>query len=540
MNQPSRNLKEVIKAFLGFISSQKTIFIFSVVSAIFGCMYCLDIGDEAFFRNLWLSLLFSTLCLFSGSYLTDKLPSYKKYLIQSILGVATATMMMMIFHFTDEESYKWMYYLGFCFAITCWTIFIFQPKKNNQSYYANILKYFLFCGLVSLVGFLGGILLVYAFSNLLHEINKIDKIIGCIAIIFFEVFYINFFVFHLFEKRTEPSGKAFKTIFMYIVLPVYFLLIVLLYAYLIKALCMMKLPQGQINWFVSFASAIFLVLYFILEEYKEAKALKLFYRFGALILVPLMMVQFPAFFIRVKAYGYTGWRYSSLLFNIFSLCFVVFTFIKKGRYVKFSLPVLGIIILVSSVTPLNIINVAFNSQYNILCSVLDKYGMLNADRTALTDYDATKIAEDMSYEDKNFLFESWAYIRWTSEHKKPVWMDKNLGYSEQFGISVSGYSIQYINLLFECSEINIEGYKSLSRISLEKSTDDEEIPPVIQEIGYNLRNDILECLDKDSTELFEKVIDDRNKVILTKIYARYNRSADVIEYYDISGYLLSK
>ena len=97
-------------------------------------------------------------------------------------------LLYLIFYFEEYESYQEMYYLGIMFAVVAFTIFLFTPKENSKAYYSNILKNFFFCGLISLILFLGLVLLVYAFDNLIHEIDDFGEFIDSIALVCFIVF----------------------------------------------------------------------------------------------------------------------------------------------------------------------------------------------------------------------------------------------------------------------------------------------------------------------------------------------------------------
>ena len=545
MEEKKMDIRGKIQEFGKSLAGRKMILIMTVISAIFGWInICIDGLSSSHkilmdtMEKLWLASLFWSLCLFSGSFLTEGFAGKKKYLIQGIIAVTTTGLMYIILQFVKLSSYKYMYFLGILAALLCFTIYIFTPKQNANSYYANLFKYFVFTGLLAFVGFLGSILLIFAFSSLIHELHNISDVIACSAILFFQIFYINIFSFYLFEKREEPSGKAFKIIFMYICLPVYEILLLVLYAYLLKALFIFKLPQGQINWFVSFASVIYMVLYFILGEYRDEKVMKLFYKYGAIILIPLMLVQFPAFFIRVNAYGYTGWRYSSLLFNIFSLIFVIFTFIKKGLFTKYAVPVLGGIILLGSVTPLNLIDVAYNSQYKKLCSVLNKYNMFNG--KTLTNYDPSVVEKQISIEDRKVLNGAWHYIVYTSEHIKPDWFgEQDYSFKKLFAIEAdAGVFEKSFYFDSNTKEVDISGYSKLKEINLYYYKKFVYEKPIIKDIDYDLTDDLLNL--KDRKEPLEILLDENHKAVITSVSYRYSEEESEFSTYNISGYLLEK
>lgn len=546
------SIKNFFKQLVSSVIRLKSIAIMAVIAGVAGCVYffyssCLynpNIVDEAveILKQVWLSLLFSSLVMFPCTYLTEKLSAKKKYIIQSCVAVISAGLMFLLVHFVKESSYMWMYYMGIVFALVAVTIFIFKPVDNSEAYYANVFKYGLFSALLAFVGFLGAVLLLMAFNYLIHEVRDIDVFIEVLVIIFFEIFYTIIFAFYFFEQRSKPSGKAFKIIIKNIVLPVYLLLIIILYVYLIKSLITFELPSGQINWFVSSASAIYMLLYFLLQEYKEEKIMKVFYKFGVIVLIPLILVQIPAFIIRVNAYGFTGWRYSSLLFNIFSIIFVIFTFIKKGEFVKFALPVLAGVILFGSVTPLNLIDMAFNSQYKRNTAILEKYGMFDGEK--LTDYDPQKIEAEITDEDRKELYETWYYIRTVSEHKKPSYIsEKERGsysrfdFEKLYKIKTEDYKNKdSIDWKSADVKFNIEGYSSFTNQQLKFKSKEN---PVFSGFNYDLTEFLL-GFDKEQKDPVYIKLDESHTAAIYEIGYTYDKDNKEFTYYRIEYYLLEK
>ena len=341
-----------------------------------------------------------------------------------------------------NEVYSGLYYFGIGFAVITASLFLFIPKNNERTYFALIFKYFLFCSLMTLFVMGGLCLLAYAVQNLILGTDE-DKVYPCCFWFGFLVFAINSFAFHLFYRMEEKSsGKAFKIISLYILCPIFAVLLLILYAYLVKALVLRKLPNGQINWFVSFASLFYIVFYFILREYDELPPIRAFYRFGAFAFIPLICVQLPAYFIRVNAYGFTGYRYSSLLFIIFSIITIALTFVRKGAFTKYALLLLSALILFDSVTPMNLINVAYNDQFKRMMRIMDKYEMFDHEKSALSDYDRNALEQNISDDDRKALYESHYYITSKSKLESPEWMErknkeyypKYLYFEDLFGI----------------------------------------------------------------------------------------------------------
>lgn len=551
MGERINKFKKLIKSIFISITKHKVILINSIISAVFGIIMVYLSSTNDFYdycEKLFSSFLMATLFALPATYVSEKFNSVTKYLIQVAASLIGAAINYCLLEFVESDSYCAMYLLGIVFAVICVTITIFAPKNNTKAYYANLVKNFLFTGLLCFVGILGSFLLIYAFSNLIVEIDNIDDLMLTFSIIWGIVVYVNLFVFYIFEKREEPSGKAFKIIFLFILFPIYCILLLILYIYLFKALFTLSLPNGQINWFVSFASVFYLVFYFIFKEYEEIKIVKVFYKFGSFVLIPLICVQWPAYFIRLSSYGFTGWRYSSLIYNIFTVIFIVFTFVKNGKYTKYAIPVLGGFILLTSVTPLNLIDVAYRSQYGRLVKVLEKYDMM--ENGGLKEH-FPAIENIITDDDRADLVSAYNYVKFTSDHEKPGWLKKSGDTKDVLNVNEKKESDDIINFEMEYNSsaggiIDIKGYSTIQKgketVGIYFSDEDAECKRVIfPHTQFDMSDIFLELINSNSGAGYLYCqIDDNTMAYLYNIAYRYDKTKKGFTYYEFDYYLMKK
>lgn len=494
--------------------------------------------------NIAKAFLMAVVFLPVTDLLTEKIKILYRYLIQTAVAILTGGAAYLCFYLSDlylNQDYGYLFYFGVMIAVLCVTVFLFTPKNECKVYYSNIFKNFLFCLLLVTVGVLGGFLLLYAVDSLIHEFDDIWDLEAAISYIFYIFIFINLFSYYLFEKREEPVGKGFKIIFLYVLFPVYFLLLLILYIYLLKALFTWSLPNGQINWFVSFATAFYMVFYFVLKEYEDLKIIKWFYKVGGLIFVPLILVQFPAYFIRVNAYGLTGWRYSSLFYNIFATLFIASTFIKKGKYTKYSVLVLGIISLLISVTPFNLIEVPKKSQITKMVQILKKYEMIENNK--LTNYNKAEINSKISEEDRRKLTSAYHYLHYTNYFNIPEWLNSKENFKDQFGIDSENKSSDH-EFKFTgdySATINIDGYKtikrdSVSRYSYYNNSENRILIPGISKINF----DVTEYIRQDKSEILYITVDENTCLVIYDYSYRYNLEIRNFKYFSINYYILGK
>lgn len=212
--------------------------------------------------------------------------------------------------------------------------------------------------------------------------------------------------------RKEPlasSGRGFRVFVLRVLFPLYVALLVVLYLYLLKILVLRTMPVGQINWFVSYACAVFMFFYFVLEEFQQERLVALFRRWGAVLILPLIAVQAVAVAIRISAYGLTVSRWYGLLFMGFSAIFMILTLVRQGQYRRLSFLLLAALVVVSTLTPLKGTRVALWNQQRRIQPILTRYQVE-------TPHDLEQAVAQMNEEELHSLSSSLFYLgRLTNE-----------------------------------------------------------------------------------------------------------------------------
>ncbi len=562
-------IKEALSEAVAHIAATRVIFIASFLAFILSSVHTCVYKSPKVLEDLYLAFFMSALFAMPATLLTQKFSTLKKYLIQS--GVAAAGALLGFFSHRGfgNPVYNELYYFGILCAATLITLYIFIPKDNSRTYFSLVFKHALFCSFMTLILMGGLCLLIFAVQNLILNTHDSDIYECCIYFCTF-VFGVNTFTYYLFNRRQDnSSGKAFKVISLYILFPIFAVLILILYIYLLKALFLFKLPNGQINWFVSFASCFYIVFYFILREYDELPVIKFFYKFGAFAFIPLIVIQIYAYFIRVNAYGFTGYRYSSLLFIIFSIITIALTFIKKGKCVNWAIIALTAIVLFDCVTPFNLINMARKSQFARLVKVMNKYDIYDEKTDSLKFYDPDSLEAAITDEDREALKSAYNYILYTSHLPKPDWAVKvetfegrksttYINFEELFGIKTERSDEQVLS--FDKSFSNngfydIEQYKQFRGMSESDYADKwengehNEYAKEIKEIAYYSKSgkkynleEFFFTLDPKMSTAFPVWYspDDEISFCFTNIEYKYNTERKLFKNYYYSGYVFYK
>lgn len=317
----------------------------------------------------------------------------------------------------ENSSRRMLIYVCTFFALTALSVYLLKYTQKKERIIPNIFVSCVIAEIVSFAVFAGLALLAAAVKVLLYDYDMFDYVLPIISVVSGMFFHYFFIAYSTKPDERIVLPKAFlKVLMLYILFPIYLLLILLLYVYLLKSLVTLALPQGEINWFVSFATVFYLVFYFMLSDYKNP-VVNFFYRYGSLFLFPLIIIQCIAFGIRIYHYGYTEARYASLLYIIFSFVFCSLPLLKRGKYMPLIFPLFAVILLLASVTPLNLQAMPVRSQSSRIFAVLRKYDLCEENRVVVKD---EGVLDSISQKDRLLLKSSFDMI--SEKERQPEWL----------------------------------------------------------------------------------------------------------------------
>ncbi len=195
------------------------------------------------------------------------------------------------------------------------------------------------------------------------------------------------FIFLLFNgrglsqlERDDKYPQILKFFTQYVLIPLLFIYVIILYFYSAKILINWELPRGWVSYLIIAYSVIgifALLLVFPLKEDGKKSWVKGFSRAFYYTLAPLIILLFTAVFTRILEYGYTEPRYYVLLIAVWLTIVVIYYIIFKNgsiRFIPVSLFTLG---LFSLVLPyFNALAVSKRSQQNELTGLLATNNLL--------------------------------------------------------------------------------------------------------------------------------------------------------------------
>lgn len=286
------------------------------------------------------------------------------------------------------------------------------------------------------------------------------------------------------EKEDEyPIVLQFFT--QYILIPLLFLYVVILYVYLAKIVLSWELPRGWVSYLILAYSSVGILALLLVHPLKNNTEKTWVRAFGKLFyytLFPLLILLFVAIFTRILAYSFTEPRYYVLLLAIWlSIVVFYFVFIKNAtiKFIPISLFVFGLFALVFPY--FNAISVAKRSQKKSLEQILMDNKLLENGKI---DFDKT-ITDSLVYEiSSKFDFlnsrgQSSFLLNFLDEKAQSEMIKVGLGYwpiESKFKniqhTSNLNYPASYIQLTSKQPYFEIEDYQYAV---LQQYLDDKEI-----------------------------------------------------------------
>ena len=325
--------------------------------------------------------------------------------------------------FMRTDSRTWLVFWGVLIALCAGIVFVLMRRYQPGIVVPNGI----IAGIVASIAcgcVVAGLELIYlAVTQLIFKVpDPADSIIT--ALLGFIPFFVLFWgLFVAYATRAEEEmviPKAYRVIMLMILLPLYVVLLAVLYAYLLKSLVTLTMPSGKINPFVSFATAFYIFFCFAVAPY-QTRFTELFKKICPFVLIPLVAVQCMAFALRVSAYGFTQARVASLLYILFSICCIVLVIVRQGRLMHWAPAALAVCALIGSVSPLNIMDSTLRSQSGRIFRVYRTHGLLSS-AGGTKQLVAEGAAAALSGEEKALVVDAWGCI--DPEETPRPWMER--------------------------------------------------------------------------------------------------------------------
>ena len=538
INYYKQSLKVVLESigrFLGSFIFSILLFMISSYMIVFNdynneairILYCLIIGISFF---TFIKILF------------ERIDFKFKFKFKEVLLWAVPISVSILFYFVlkifNNNIYSLMCIFGIIIFQVIFSLYLCSYKDISITFSyicINLFFNFLFCTIL----LIGSWICIFAFLSLIYNFEGSYNVYIVDLLFILTVVFINLFLSNIPSKGTKICiNDVFKTVVAKIMFPAYLILTLILYFYLTKILITMDFPSNRVNIFGIIASIFYMFFVLSLSQYKGMNTfIDFFIKFSGYFILPIVLMNFTAMYIRIQEYGLTASRYLCLIFNF---AVIIFAVLHEVRKVKFIPVVFSFIPIIFTFTPINIIDIPILEQSLRLKNILIQNNMIQSDGTI-------SINKNLSFDAMHRITSSYFYIK-NSDYSKVVLLDKDI-FEKDFDV-VFGFEAKFKefdnkyerNLTFNYGFIDIDDYKKVRYVSNGKadSTSNTIVLNVDgDEFKYDISKYIEKFLDYDNNLQNIEIETDRSKFIVTFLnYSIINDKTVNIGSY--AGYLLVK
>ncbi|HWO58402.1 MAG TPA: DUF4153 domain-containing protein [bacterium] len=260
-----------------------------------------------------------------------------------------------------------------------------QPGQTNGfwQYGKTLLFRLLVAGLFSATLFAGLAIALAALDNL-FGIDVPERRYGELWILIVGLFATSFFLAGIPEKldaldEVADYPKGLKVFAQYILLPLMFVYLIILYAYLGKIVIQWSWPQGWVSRLTLFFAAggiATLVLLHPIREKSENVWIRAAARWFWVIMIPPIVMLMLAITRRVTEYGLTEGRFIGYVLGAWLAAMAVYFIASRTKSIKVIPATLALIALLISFGPWGAFQVSERSQVNRLQGLLEKNQIL--------------------------------------------------------------------------------------------------------------------------------------------------------------------
>lgn len=373
----------------------------------------------------------------------------------AVLAAAYAAWMTM-----QNMTYVMLYGAGISLAlmagITAWLTYYAGESAFNR----------LFCGALQAFGI--AVISDISLSICAMALQFLLQLPLFFSALYEVIFYVSFLAvgWNVFLSSVPVQGhpavpsKPFGSVMAYVVVPIYGVLLAILYIYIAMILFKGEMPVGKMNWFASIALLVYVFCYLTCSGYDRHPWLLRYRRWGGLLLIPVVAVQLWGVYIRHAAYGLTELRYLSMVCTAFGIAVILAALRRISGTWLFVLA--SVIILAVSVTPLNILDLPYRSQETRLLTMLETKGILQNGTISA--------AADLSDEDKEEIYSTYCYVKEYKGQRDPsVEMVLQSPVMESLQPSSPHYRSRYF--INDSKSVSVAGYTAMYNVEMTAGKD---------------------------------------------------------------------
>lgn len=345
----------------------------------------IDLVTKSSIIKIYSTLLYATMALTSLKLIVE---SESWSVIKHSIGVVVVMVVIVLFIWTVFIEKNTSTYIFFSLAVT--TSLLIAPYIKRASTPASFWFFnyktgvAVFFAIFATVVLGGGLSLSLLSIGYLFEIKIPYEIYSDVWIVSWGVLFTVYLLANIskeFDFSEESCGfpKGISFITNYILVPLMWAYMAILYAYFFKIIIQWELPRGNLGWVITAFGSIGILTKLLAYPIRNdgTRLLVLFdkYYYYALI-IPIILLG-VAIGVRINNYGVTESRYAVVLLGIWFSLVTILTVIKKESFhIKFVPILFALLTFFASFGPWGAVEMSTNSQLARFEAALVKHNLL--------------------------------------------------------------------------------------------------------------------------------------------------------------------
>ena len=286
----------------------------------------------------------------------------------------------------DWKVFRWFVFAGIAHLFFAAGIWLY--RNTNTSFWEENIRLLLRLVSATILTFLlwGSINLILFLLDYLFIPGDFvdDQVIGTTATWAFLFYHPMYFATGLIGERSDDAQvvtehKVYFSAIAYILTPLMWIYIAIMFAYFIKIGIQWEWPKGGVSYWIAALSVFGTLLYLLGYPYFKVGKTKLnawYDRFFFILTVPVILLLFLAIYTRISAYGWTENRYYVVFAGCWLLAIALYFIFSKTKKIAVIPLSLGAVLLIASVGPWSSFATARRSQSSELLHLLERYEVL--------------------------------------------------------------------------------------------------------------------------------------------------------------------
>jgi hypothetical protein len=423
----------------------------------------------------------------------------------------------------------------------------FSLERNGfWQFNQNLFIRILITGVYSGVLYAGLSIAVLSFDNLFN-MHIDSKIYGKLFFFILGVFNTWFFLSGLPKNLDELESQGFypkglKIFTQYVLLPLVFIYLLILYLYMGKIIVQWQLPMGWVSYLVLGFSITGIFSLLLIEPLRGTEGnnwIKIFSKWFYLVLFPLIILLFIAILRRTGEYGITEKRYFVFVLAVWLTFIAIYFSISKIKNIKIIPYSLCIISFLTSFGPWSAFSLSEKSQLGRLEEILVKNkilvdGKIVKATNPIPDEERQDVSSVVQFlDERNSLDRIQPWFETKLDTIKGgttngVYKSKDEKITELMGVEFSLYKRNYMqdNKYFyfstkEYTSMNLKGYDCLVKFRYSYYDKEEKSRQFAidstTKIECDFNADSLELIVKNNTKVLcnvkiDKLVEDARKL----------------------------